>query len=160
MRHPETPKKVPKRALVHFLEELAQTGNVSHSAKTAGFGRATAYRYYEEDPLFALAWDDAMEEAADALEAEARRRAHDGVVEPVFHKGEVCGHVRKFSDTLLIFLMKGARPEKYRDRVDVSAKVEHVAIDMKEVEATSFKDAMATRDDLLARHRMLEGSKN
>ena len=49
-------------------------------------------------------------------EDEAVRRAHDGVDEPVFYQGKACGVVRKYSDTLLIFLLKGRRPEKYRDR--------------------------------------------
>ena len=53
------------------------------------------------------------------LEREARRRAVEGVEEPVgFYKGEPSAYVRKYSDTLLIFLMKGARPDKYRDRWD------------------------------------------
>ena len=62
-----------------------------------------------------MAVDHAREEAADTLEAEARRRAIEGVEEPVFHKGERVGTVRKHSDLLLIFLLKGARPQKFRD---------------------------------------------
>ena len=53
---------------------------------------------------------------ADALEDEAVRRAVDGVDEQVFYQGKACGVVRKYSDTLLIFLLKGRRPERYRDR--------------------------------------------
>jgi hypothetical protein len=34
----------------------------------------------------------------------------------VFYQGEKVGTVQKYSDTLLIFLMKGVRPEKYRER--------------------------------------------
>ena len=59
--------------------------------------------------------DHAREEAADTLEAEARRRAIEGVEEPVFHKGQRVGTVRKYSDLLLIFLLKGVRPQKFRD---------------------------------------------
>ncbi len=53
------------------------------------------------------------------LEAEARRRAVEGVRKPVYCRGEIVGTVKEYSDTLLIFLMKGARPEKYRDNVRV-----------------------------------------
>ena len=60
-----------------------------------------------------------MENAADLLEEEARRRAHDGVDEPVWFQGVQCGTVRKYSDTLLIFLLKGAKPDKYRERSSV-----------------------------------------
>jgi len=35
----------------------------------------------------------------------------------VYYQGKPCGVVTEYSDTLLIFLMKGAMPEKYKDRV-------------------------------------------
>ncbi len=42
----------------------------------------------------------------------------EGVEEPVrWYKGEAGGMVRKYSDVLLIFLLKGLRPDKYKDRV-------------------------------------------
>ena len=49
----------------------------------------------------------------DALEDEAIRRAREGVVEPVFQAGLHCGNVRKYSDLLLIFLLKSRRPHRY-----------------------------------------------
>ncbi len=102
-----------------MLAALAETGNVSKAAEAAGVGRTTHYLWAREDPEYARAADSAMETAADVLEEEARRRAHDGVDEPVFYQGEVCGTVRKYSDTLLIFLLKGAKPDKYRERTSV-----------------------------------------
>ena len=42
----------------------------------------------------------------------------DGYEEPVFHRGEVCGHVRRYSDRLMELLLCGHRPEKYRNRTD------------------------------------------
>jgi len=48
----------------------------------------------------------------------------DGWEEPVFGSGGTgmgtveVGAIRKFDSTLLIFLLKGARPEKYRERFD------------------------------------------
>src|SRR5260221_6580371 len=117
---PVTPKK---HAL--FLAELAQAGNVTAAAKIAGFSRKAAYDYRTKDAAFAEEWDDALQQAADIMEQEARRRAADGWDEPVFHQGFVCGIVRKYSDTLLIFLLKGARPEKFRDNVKVTGNMSH-----------------------------------
>ena len=112
-----TPKKAtrtpPWRPV--FLDLLRRMGNVSLAAKTVGHSRNAVYRARAKSETFARQWDDAIEEACDVLEAEARRRAFSGVDEPVFHKGEVVGHVRKYSDTLLIFLLKGYRPERFRD---------------------------------------------
>ncbi len=49
-----------------------------------------------------------------------RRRAVEGVDEPRFHDGQICGHVRKYSDTLLIFMLKARRPDKYKERGEVA----------------------------------------
>jgi hypothetical protein len=75
------------------------------------------YKWRAADVELAAAWDDALEAGTDLLEDEALRRAKDGYDEPRFYEGEVCGHVRKYSDTLAIFLLKARRPEKYSDKV-------------------------------------------
>ncbi|MEK0313735.1 hypothetical protein [Cohnella sp. 56] len=108
IRHPK------KRA---FLAAYAQTANITQSAKAADVERGLHYVWMQNDPVYAAAFESAKEEAAEYLEQEARRRAVHGVDEPVFYQGEAVGKVRKYSDTLLIFLMKGAMPDKYKDRV-------------------------------------------
>lgn len=103
-----------------FLAALAAVGNVSEAAKAAGVSRAFVYTERKADPAFAALWDDALDGAADVMEREAFRRAVEGVDEPVFQQGQEIGTIRKYSDTLLIFLLKGARPNKYRERQDVT----------------------------------------
>ena len=78
---------------------LAVTANVSASAAASGVDRTTAYTHRRDDPEFAAEWAEALESATDDLEAEARRRAMDS------------------SDTLMIFLLKAHRPDKYREKV-------------------------------------------
>ena len=112
-----TPKKGPwPRA---FLAALRRSGVVRSACRAARVGRSTAYRHRETDPDFAERWDDAIEDAVDGMESEARRRAVDGTDRPVFHAGKQIGTIREYSDTLLIFLLKANRPEKYRDNYDV-----------------------------------------
>jgi len=105
-----------------FLFQYARIGTVTHAAEAAGVGRRQHYDWLK-DADYAAAFEQANREACDVLEQEARRRATEGWDEPVFHEGGQCGVKRKFSDTLLIFLMKGAMPEKYRDNVSI----EHTA---------------------------------
>ena len=51
------------------------------------------------------------------LEAEADRRAVEGVVKPLFYKGQrLPVEVREYSDVLLMFRLKALRPEQYRER--------------------------------------------
>jgi hypothetical protein len=108
-------KLTPKK-LAEFLDLLSTNGNVTLSAETCNLARRTLYDLRTTDEQFAQAWEDAMSMAADYLEAEARRRAVEGWEEPVYYQGDEVGYVRKYSDTLLIFLLKGANPEKYRER--------------------------------------------
>lgn len=77
--------------------------------------RRTVYDHRTRDENFARAWDEALEEACDLLEAEARRRGVEGIDKPVYHEGVKVDTIKQYSDTLLIFLLKGARPHKYRD---------------------------------------------
>lgn len=96
-----------------FLKTLASTGNVGLSVQAAGVGRSSVYQWKKKDDEFAQEWSEALAEASDVLEAEARRRAVEGTEEPVFYQGERIGTVRRYSDTLLIWLMKACDRRKY-----------------------------------------------
>jgi len=62
----------------------------------------------------------AATQATEVLEQEAWRRARDGVAEPVYQHGKQIGTIQRYSDNLLMFLLRARAPERYRDRVDVS----------------------------------------
>lgn len=96
-----------------FLSALGRSANVTLAARAAGVSRANLYLRREAEAAFAALWNDAIEQAADRLEREAWRRAVRGVKEPVFFKGEKCGVVPRYSDSLLIALLRAARPEKF-----------------------------------------------
>jgi hypothetical protein len=104
-----------------FLQKLASSaGNVSKAAQAVKISRSAAYDHKSKDADFSNAWDNVIETVADAMEQEMYRRAVKGVQEPVFYKGQIVGKIRKFSDKLLEFGLKGKRPDIYRDRVDVN----------------------------------------
>ena len=111
-----------RRRKERFLEHLAKSGNVSDSGRLAGVQRSTLYPWKETDPHFAFLWDDALEEAADALEAEARRRAVEGYDEPITYGGKIICNPetgsplvrKKYSDGLMAFLLKAHRPSRFK----------------------------------------------
>jgi hypothetical protein len=105
----------PKRRA--FIAAYAECGTITRAAEIAGIERATHYKWLKEDPLYAKACEDAYEQAGERLEEEARRRAVEGVKKNVYYQGQPCGVNTEYSDTLLIFLLKGAKPEKYQERV-------------------------------------------
>jgi len=83
-----------------FIETLAVQGTVSHAAQAAGVSRNTVYRWRDEDPEFAILWDEAHEQAVDSVESVLFQKALSG-------------------DTIcMIFYLKAHRPI-YRDRLNI-----------------------------------------
>jgi hypothetical protein len=120
--------KLTRERQERFLKSLADTGIVSAAVEISGTSRTRVYQLRKHDSGFASAWDEAEEQAADALEAEAWRRAVEGVPEPLVSSGKVVRDddgqplaIRRYSDNLLLALLKARRPEKFKDR----AVVEH-----------------------------------
>ena len=104
-----------------FLARLAETGNVSDAARWAAVSRSSAYALRLAEEEFALQWAEAQGQAIDALEMEARRRAVDGVEQPVLYAGKPVHDdggdpitVRHYSDRLLELLLKARRPESFK----------------------------------------------
>lgn len=96
------------------------SGNVTYAAKRAGVPRNEVYKWQEADDQFAAAFREADLKATEVLEREAWRRANEGVAEPVYQHGKLVGTIQRYSDNLLMFLLRARAPERYRDRVDVS----------------------------------------
>jgi hypothetical protein len=80
-----------------FLAAFRVCGNLTQAAEMAGCTRQLHYDASKDSPRYVAAFAAAQVESVERLEAEARRRAMTG------------------SDALLIFLLKAARPEVYRD---------------------------------------------
>src|SRR5436305_14060004 len=87
-----------------WLRMYRKCGNISVACQAADVTRGHVYRWRRLRPEFAAAWDEAREDAYDSLEEIAWQRA------------------KRSSDTLLIFLMKANRPEKYREQFTILLK--------------------------------------
>jgi hypothetical protein len=99
-----------------FFEQLAKTCNITASAAAIGVSRQHVHHLRRTRKDFAKSWDDAIQQATDALEAAARGRAIDGFQRPIYQRGELVGHETCYSDALMITLLKAHRPEKFRDK--------------------------------------------
>ena len=118
---PELFPEIPHPKKRAYVMALAETGNRTEAAKAAGISRWTPYDpQWRDDKALQAALRLADEAAADLIESEVYRRAVHGWEEPVgWYMGQAGGMVRKYSDVLAIFLLKGLRPEKYRDRMEL-----------------------------------------
>jgi hypothetical protein len=115
-----------------LLDAIATTGNLKRACEQTGISAGSHYSWLKRDPAYAAAYEDAANEAADMLEAEAFRRGHDGVDKPVFYQGEECGYVREYSDGLLTLLLKARRPTVFGDKIkqEITEKHELQDIDL------------------------------
>lgn len=105
--------RVPAAQRRCFLEKLADTANVARAAREAGLERSAVYRLRVQSDSFRAAWDEAMNQALDELEAVLLERATHGVEKAVFYGGKPCGSVRHYSDALGMFILKARRPATY-----------------------------------------------
>ncbi|GHF18089.1 hypothetical protein GCM10017044_10750 [Kordiimonas sediminis] len=125
----------PRAAKNRFLKCLERGGSVAAAAKAAGVARSTCYDWRQRDAMFSREWERAVETGTDALEDEAVRRSYEGVDKPVFRGSEIIGHVREYSDAMLMFLLKARRPETFRD----SKKSKTTELDLKGIRNELFR---------------------
>jgi hypothetical protein len=111
-----------------FLSSLSEFPSVAMAAGVAGVSLTTLSKHRYKDADFASAWDIAIDIGFNVLESEAIRRAVMGVKEPIYYKGDVVGELTKYSDSLLMFLLKGRRRELYGDKAAEEAPDNTVTI--------------------------------
>lgn len=117
----ETPDENGHLKKPAVLAAFKGCASVTKACEIVDICRDTFYRWLREDADFKKAYQAAREQAIEAIEDEATRRAYEGVERPVYQGGKQVGMIREYSDTQLIFLLKAHRPQKYRD----NAKIEH-----------------------------------
>lgn len=97
---PDKITHVKKRA---FLAAFSRCASISRAAKRAKVDRRTHYDWKRDDPEYVKAFAAAEIEAGDA------------VVDALAEEG-----LERRNVTALIFLAKGLKPEKFRERQDIS----------------------------------------
>lgn len=107
-----------KRAL---LLAYAETGRLREACRAAAMDHKLHYYWKRTDPDYAAAYEDAQQIAGELLEEEAIRRAR-GWEETHYTLHGTPYTLTKHSDTLLIFLLKGAMPKKYGDKIAHTGK--------------------------------------
>jgi len=127
-------KKLSGRQRLMIVALWENRGTVRYACVKAGICHSTHYDWKKENSDYAAALEVVTTALVDLLESEAERRAAQGLVrkkftgkgEPVMDPETGEQYVeREFSDPLLMFLLKGLRPEKYRDNVNMQAHIEH-----------------------------------
>lgn len=92
---------------------LADGGTMKEASAKSGIPTGTIKKWKEKHPDFALQVKQAFDDGTDSLKREAWRRAVIGVEEPVFFQGMKVGKIRRYSDSLLVTLLKMRVPEEF-----------------------------------------------
>lgn len=134
-----------------FFTSLANKGTRAQACRDANITATNVEKHLKEDPDFAYIYRLCEEHGLDKLEAEAMRRATEGVIEQQFYQGKAIWQTdpetgellkdergkpipagnRKYSDAILMWLLKVKRYEKGGRKVQVTGdgggpvKVEH-----------------------------------
>ena len=90
-----------------FFESLSKTGNITKSARIARIGHGTIYNHKEKYEWFRTGMAEAMSVFADKLEGDAFSLIQQ----------QVKANDYKSNPALFIFLLKGAKPEKYQEHI-------------------------------------------
>lgn len=143
--HKETAQK---RRQAAFLEAYKQCATITHAAQISKIVRQTHYDWIAKDNEYQKAFAEAEVAATDALLQECRRRAIQGVTEPILYRGKVVKTIQKYSDSLLMFLIKGALPEVYRERYEFSGgtkPIRFVGYDQEKMKGLSDEELQTLR---------------
>lgn len=107
-----------------FIKAYLVCGSIASSSDAAKITRTCHYAWIQESEDYKIAFNLAKPIAIQSLEDEAIRRAQIGCDEPVFYQGVQCGTVRKYSDSLMALLLKGHKPDTYKDRSESTVKAD------------------------------------
>lgn len=137
--------KFSKQKRARFCRFLAQYGTKTKACEAVGISYPTFKKHYNENMQFQEAVDAALEEYADVLEMEAHRRAVEGIDEPVYQMGQLIGHKRNYSDSLLKMKLTAARPEKYSTK----STIKHEGTVNHKVEVEAKQKLMERFNDII-----------
>ena len=106
-------KDLPLSWMRPFVLQLRKNVTLETAAAYVGRHRKTVNKWQRKLPRFREVVQEAREMIIDNLEQSALDRAVNGWLEPVYYKGDIVGHIRKFSDALTIFMLKCWRSDRY-----------------------------------------------
>lgn len=105
-----------EESLCAFLDHLAETSNVSVSAKRAGVSRSAVYRLRASCPAFSHGWQMAIATGYDELEFRMLKTARFGTIKPIKRPDGSIGRATEFDDAqgLKLLMAYKASVEKTR----------------------------------------------
>lgn len=112
-----------------YVEALEKAGEHVFARMEVGVSHQTIALHRREDAEFAQACEDALHSYRKTFIDELVRRGVNGVEKPVFHNGEIVGHVTEYSDRLLMEHLK-VIDKRYRDKLEIDMAAHITSTDL------------------------------
>lgn len=125
------------RLKAQALESILAGRTIIDTALEIGVSTVTLYGWRLKDPEFAKVWDQSYNARVDHLEDVAFKRATEG------------------SDTLLMFLLRGGRAERYADKRQLDVN-QHTSVDVRLLRALPVDELLERLHALRDAQRGLE----
>lgn len=139
-----------------YTEELTITG----AANRIGIDQTCHIVWKRISPTYRALFEDLKEYVVESLEGEVFRRAYHGVQKTVYYQGEPCGIEVNFSDTLAMFLLRAANPEKYRERSQMDMNIKPVDADInpafRSVSVEALREIRKVLEEDQLKHKLIE----
>ncbi len=107
-----------EESLCAFLDHLAETSNVSLSAKRAGVSRSAVYRLRANCPAFSHGWQMAIATGYDELEFRMLKTARFGTIKPVKRPDGSIGKATEFDDAQGLKLLMAYKQSAEKARAE------------------------------------------
>lgn len=98
-----------------LVDAVTRLGTPYQACSKLGISYWTHRSWLRSDEVYACAIEDAIEMNTEMLEDAAIKRAVHGTSQPIYANGEIVGHRTVSHDQLMMFLLKGRRPDAYRN---------------------------------------------
>lgn len=103
--------RVSQRA---FLAAFGECASITKAAQAAGVDRGAHYDWLKAVPGYAAQFAEATVKAGDFVEDIAVQHATQGVLKAKWYQGQAVGTERVYAEGTLAFLLRGFKPQKYR----------------------------------------------
>ena len=113
---------------IGFVQAIAEGATIDSAARRVGMTRDSAYKLRRRPcgMSFRNGWDAAIDCNMPELEQAAIERSKNGVVRPIFYKGEQVGEWRHFDERLTMFLLRFRRRHRFGPEADSLPRSSHM----------------------------------
>lgn len=129
----------------------ANCGDLYDACMRVGLSLQFVAQWQRDDTEAGARMKEAERLGAMRIQSAVIRRGVEGIMQPVFYQGEVCGYKAEYSDGLLTLLAKGRLPQLFAPDSEVGRQVFNGPVQINNMpRAETYEDWLAMKEATLA----------